>query len=106
MKLNNEIIESYGFEKTISKPDWDDVQNNYELPNGIELSCLSVCNNEPCNVDCLEGFDGFIYIDTKEELDELLKLTYDEVCNKIYKEDNDFPILDYVQMANFFNWLY
>tara|TARA_R110000772_G_scaffold2410_4_gene8580 strand:+ start:55534 stop:55824 length:291 start_codon:yes stop_codon:yes gene_type:complete len=96
MKLSFEIIESYGFPRTITKPDWDDVQNNYTLPNGIELGTLTVCNNEPCSSDMLEGWDGFICIETKEELDELVKLTWDEVCEKINKERNDFPIDEYM----------
>jgi len=81
MKLSLKIIEKYNLPKTISKPDWDDVQNNYTLPNGIELSTLTVCNNEPTESDCLEGVDGWIFIETEEELVELMNLTDEEKIN-------------------------
>lgn len=98
MKLNFKIIEKYGFPKTVSKPDWDDVSNNYTLPNGIELSTLVVCNNEPCEANSLEGFDGFIYIQTKEELDELINMSFEEVLEKIASENEDFDIEEYYKI--------
>jgi len=96
MKLNLKIIEKYNLPKTITKPDWDDVQNNYTLPNGIELSSLTVCCNEPCESNCLEGLDGWIYIETEEELIELIKLSAEEVLNKIKSENEDFDIDKYI----------
>lgn len=90
MKLTTKIIESYNFEKRISKPDYDDVQVNYELPNGLDLSTLSICGNEPTEQDSLEGLDGFIYIETKEELDDLLSMTFEEVVEKVASENEDF----------------
>lgn len=95
MDLTLEIIESYGFDKTTTKPDWNDVQNNYTLPNGIELSAMTVCNNEPCSSDLLEGLEGFICIGTKEELDALLIKTFEEVCKDIAAANEDFDIDDY-----------
>ena len=50
-RLTLDIIKSYKFEQKTFKPDWDDVQVDYTLPNGITLGTLTVCNNEPCNVD-------------------------------------------------------
>jgi len=96
MKLSLEIIEKYNLPKTITKPDWDDVSNNYTLPNGIELSTLTVCNNEPCKSDCLEGLDGWIYITTEEELQELISLTSEKVLEKIADENEDFDIDKYL----------
>jgi len=96
MKLSLEIIESYGFEKKINKPDWDDVENIYTLKNGLELSCLTVCYNEPVNIDSLEGLDGFIHITTKEELDDLNNKTFEQICNEIAENDEDFDIDEYI----------
>lgn len=96
MKLTLEIIESYGFQKTVSKPDWDDVQNTYTLPNGLDLNTLIVCNNEPCDADCLEGLDGFIYITEKEQIDNLLSKTYEQICKEISEVNKDFDIDQYL----------
>lgn len=96
MKLTLEIIESYGFEKTTNKPDWDGVQNTYTLKNGLELSCLTVCCNELTNVDSLEGLDGFIYITEKEQLDDLNSKTFEQICNEIAKVNENFDIDEYV----------
>lgn len=96
MRLTLEIIESYNFEKKVSKPDWDDVQHEYTLPNGISLTTLTVCFNEACESDSLEGLDGFIYIETKEELDVLVAKTYDEVLEGIAESNKDFDIEEYI----------
>lgn len=96
MNLTTEIIRSYGFPEKTRKPDWDDVEIVFTLPNGIELGCLTVCNNEPCEMDSLEGLDGFIYIETKEELDELLALTCEQVIQKVAEENEDFEIDEYL----------
>jgi len=96
MELNLKIIEKYNLPKTITRPDWDDVSNNYTLPNGITLSTLTVCGNEPCESDCLEGLDGWIYITTEEELNELMSLTSEEVLEKIANENEDFDIDEYL----------
>lgn len=96
MNLTLEIIESYGFEKTTNKPDWDDVQNNYTLSNGLELSCLTVCGNEPTECDSLEGLDGFIYITKKEQLDDLNSKTFEQICKEIAQVNDDFEIEEYI----------
>ena len=96
MKLTLEIIESYNFEKKTFKPDWDDVQNDYTLPNGLTIGCLTVCSNEPCKVDSLEGMDGYIYIETKEQLDDLNSKTFEQICKEIAKVNENFDIEDYV----------
>mgnify|MGYP003113610315 CR=1 FL=1 len=96
MNLTLEIIESYGFEKTTNKLDWDDVQNNYTLSNGLELSCLTVYGNEPTKCDSLEGLDGFIYITKKEQLDDLNSKTFEQICKEIAKVNDDFDIEEYI----------
>lgn len=94
--LSIKLIDSYGFEKRITKPDWDDVQNEYTLPNGLELTSLVVCCNQPTAGDSLEGLDGYIYINTKEELDDLLSKTYTEILREIESTEPDFEINDYL----------
>ena len=96
MKLTLEIIESYGFDKKVTKPDWDDVQNEYTLPNGLTLSCLTVCCNKPCKSDSLEGLDGYIYITNKKQLDELNSKTFEQICKEIAKANKDFEIDNYI----------
>jgi hypothetical protein len=96
MKLSLEIIRSYGFEETISKPDWDDVQLEIELPNGLRLSTLTVCNNNPTDSDSLEGLDGFIYIKTKEELDVLISKSFEQICKDVKEEDDNFDINEWL----------
>ena len=82
MKLTLEIIKSYGFKERTYKPDWDDTCLEITLPNSITLSTMTQCNNLPTESDSLEGLDGYIYIETKEELDELISMSYEEVKNK------------------------
>lgn len=96
MKLTLEIIESYGFESETTKPDWDDVQVEYTLPNGIRLSALTVCCNQPCNVDSLEGVDGFIYIETKEELDILISKSAEEIFDELAEKYDNFNKEEYL----------
>lgn len=96
MDLSLKIIKSYGFPEEISKPDWDDVQLTITLPNGLELSTLTVCFNEPTNCNSLEGLDGYIYISTKEELDELISISYIDILRKISAENSDFDISKYL----------
>ena len=91
--LTLEIIESFGFEKTTKRSDWDDVKNIYTLSNGIELSCLTVCNNIPITESYnLEGLDGYIYITTKEELEDLNNSTFEQVCEELSNEFEEFEI--------------
>ena len=92
MKLSLKIIRSYGFEERTHKPDWDDTCVEITLPNGIELTTMTQCNNEPTESDTLEGLGGWIYIETKEELDELIGLSYEDVLKKIASENEDFVI--------------
>lgn len=89
-KLTLEIIESYNLKKQIYTPDYDDRGYLFTLPSGIELSCLFMCNNTPCNVDSLEGLDGWIYLQTEEELKEYIDYSYEDILNKIASENKNF----------------
>jgi len=90
MRLSLDIIRSYGFQERTYKTDWDDVCIEFTLPNGLELDGMILCNNQPSSTSMLEGLDGYICIETKEELDELVGMTYEEVINKIAAENHDF----------------
>ena len=96
MELTLDIIESYGFPKKTHKPDWDDVEITYTLPNGIELSTMTMCNLQPCSPNSLEGVDGFIDITTKEELDELLSKTDEAIYREIAASEKDFDLDRYI----------
>jgi hypothetical protein len=96
MKLNIDIIKNYGFEEKITKPDWDDVSLEIELPNGLCLSTLTVCNNEPTECDSMEGLDGYIYITTKEELDDLISKSFEEICREIKDKDDSFDLDEWI----------
>jgi len=95
-KLSLEIIKSYGFKERTYKPDYDDTCLEITLPNGINLHTMTQCNNQPTNSDSLEGMDGYVYIETKEELDKLINMSYEEVINKIASENDSFDSEEYL----------
>lgn len=47
-------------------------------------------------MDCLEGFDGFIYITSKEELNDLIAKSCEEVCLDIERNNDNFDIDRYL----------
>lgn len=85
-KLSLKVIQSYDFPETEHKPDHDDLCLNFETPNGIVLTGYVVMFNRPCKTDSLFAFDDWVYLETKKELDEFLKMTYDEVLEMIVTE--------------------
>lgn len=94
-KLTLKIIESFNFPKQNWTPDWDDSGYTFTLPSGISVSGLYRCNNSPCKMEALEGMDGYVYISTKEELEEYAKLTHEETLAKIKVANPEFKIEDY-----------
>ncbi len=96
-KLTLKIIESFNLPKRSYKPDYDDNGYEFTLPNGIVLEGLFMCNNEPTEMDMLEGLDGWICIETEDELKELISMTYGQVINKIAEEHDDFHLNDYIE---------
>jgi hypothetical protein len=95
-ELTLEIIKSYNFEMQTFKPDYDDAGYHLILPNGLILDTFFMLNGEPCESDSLEGLDGFIYITTKEELDELVNMTFEQVVDKIAGENENFDPEEYI----------
>jgi len=96
-QLTLEIIKSYNFKERTYKPDWDDVAIDFTLPNELELTTLTVCCNEPVKSISMEGLDGYIYINTKEELDELLQKSFNEILTLIKSENPKFDKTKYEQ---------
>ncbi len=78
--LTREILESYGFKQNFTTPDHDDRGIEFSLPNAV-LEGLYICNNEPCEIEMIEGEyctdDGdehHVCIETKEQLDAFIAL--------------------------------
>ena len=46
--------------------------------------------------DSLEGLDSFIYITTKEQLDDLNSKTFEQICKEVDKVNDNFDIEDYI----------
>ena len=90
MKLTLKIIESFNLKKQFIRPDWDDAGYEFTLPSGIILKGFFMLNNEPCETNSLEGLDGYIYIETKEELEELMGPNIDEIFEKIKMKTPEF----------------
>jgi hypothetical protein len=81
-KLTKEIIERYAISKTKERTDHSDFTYNYNFKNGMVLSSLYISEGEPVIQDCLEGYEGYIYIDTESELKELIEFDEDFIeCN-------------------------
>ena len=96
-KLSLEIIRTYGFTEESTTPDWDDRAIEFHTPNNLVLTAFTVIGNEPHNSDSLEGLDGFICIETKEELDDLLKLSYDQVLDTMAEKHDHFNREDFIE---------
>lgn len=94
--LNLKIIRTYGFKEKTYNSDWDDVCVDFTLPNGIELTTMIICNKQACESNCLEGLDGYIYIETQEELEELINKSYEEVLHQLKNKHPNFEIDDYL----------
>ncbi len=94
-KLTLAKIEKYNLPKTNYTPDWDDSGYEFELPSGLTLVGFYRLNNSPTKMDSLEGLDGFIYIETEEELKELIGLTWDETMVKVKNKNPEFKIEDF-----------
>ena len=92
MELTLSIIESFNLKKKKIRPDWDDAGYEYTLPSGIPVVGFFMLNGEPCETKSLEGLDGYLYIDTKEYLDEIVSLSNDELLNKIKEQNPKFNI--------------
>lgn len=97
MNLSLKKIRKYGFEERLYKPDWDDVAIEFTLPNGLLLTGMTVCSLNPTDCDMLEGLDGWICINTVEELEKLMELSYNDIIKKISSENEDFNMSNYLE---------
>lgn len=92
MKLSFEIIESFNLKKKFITPDWDDAGYEFTLPSGLVLTGFHMLNGYPRVMDVLEGLSGFIYITSKEELEELMSLTYKQILLNVKEKNSKFNI--------------
>lgn len=91
--LTLDIIDSYGFDRRIDDScGYDDMGYIYTLKNGIELSCLYISGFSPVKSISLEGVGGFIYIQTKEELDYYNSKTAEDICNELAAKHSNFSV--------------
>lgn len=96
--LTLEKIESFNLEKSSYQPDHDDKGYLFTLPkSGIELSCLFMCNGESNECDSLEGLDRWIYIDSVEELELLISMTYEQTLDWVSTQHSDFEKDEYLE---------
>jgi len=95
-QLTWEILDDYGFRKEVTHPDHDDTEITYYLPNNVLLSQLSVISNESVKLDNLQGFCDYLEINTKEDLDKILTMTYEEVVIELADKHSDFVIEDWI----------
>lgn len=96
MELSLEKIRSFNLKEKSVKPDWDDAGFEFELPSGIELIGFIMLNSQPVKTNSLEGMDGYIYITTVEELEELISLTYEDTLKKVKEKHPEFKIENYI----------
>lgn len=95
-QLTLKTIEKFKLPQNKIQPDYDDFGYEFTLPSGIVLTTLFVCSGLPCKSDSLEGLDGYIYITTKEELEHLISLSYEEILKEVQEENEDFDITEYM----------
>lgn len=96
--LNQEIIDSYNLKKTLYAPDWDDRGYEYVLPLGISVYGFFMLNNTKHDMDSLEGLDGYIYINTKQELEKYINFkSIEETFDYIKSKNSNFPIKKYME---------
>lgn len=96
MKLTLEIIESFGFDKKTIRPDYDDAGYEFKLPYGLRLVGYFMLNHCHCETNMLEGLDGYICVETKEELEELIPLSFEETLKKVKEKHPKFDINDWI----------
>lgn len=94
--MNLQQIKSFNPSENIYKPDWDDTAIDFTFENGLTLTGFTQINNESVETNSLEGLDGFIYIDTIEELEYLLSQSFEDILQDIKLKDNSFPIDNYI----------
>lgn len=94
-KLSLEIIESFNLKKINIRPDYDDNGYEFTLPSGIKVVGFYILNNTPCEMDSLEGLDGYLYIETKEELEYWISLSLEDSFKVIKEKYPEFDIDKY-----------
>lgn len=86
-----------GLELNLSKKvwnaDWDASGFDYTLPSGLVLRGFSMLDNKSRAVNSLGSLkDGYVFITTKAELEELIGLTWEETLKKVQSEHPNLDI--------------
>lgn len=79
-----------------TKPDWDAISLEFKLPNGLECSATTVCDNELVDDITVYAVDEYVEVDTIDELLDLMTVEYDSLIRSLAKDDPEFPIEDYL----------
>jgi hypothetical protein len=93
--LSYEFIKTLNLQTVSIRPDWDDAGYEFTLPSGFNVRGYFMLNNRPCEMSILGGLDGWLYIETQEDLQEFLNLDYAKTLDKILKDCPEFPINKY-----------
>ena len=89
-RLSYKRIKKYNLPEREYKPDWDDTSVAFTLPNGLILSGMTQCNNSPCKMTELESDNGWIYIQSKAELEKLIKMDWEGLIEYVSDNNEDF----------------
>jgi hypothetical protein len=94
--LTLKFIRTFNPIETKSNPDLGDTQIDFDFSNGVTLSGFTQINYANKEVDSLEGFDGFLYIETQEKLEKVLSMSFSQVIYYIAESDKDFDTFLYI----------
>lgn len=80
--LTEEIIMEFGLNNHTFNSDPADMQTDFTLPSGLVLSGHNFLGGSPVEMDELSGCNGEINITTKEQLEELIGMSFEEIEEK------------------------
>ena len=91
-----EFLKQYDIPYRTVKPDWDDTEIEFTLPNGVECTAMTVCCNEPVTNITVGAFDDCILIETLNELSSFITKDYNSIIHELAASDPEFPLEDYL----------
>ena len=87
--LTEDIIDSYGFKSIGKRIGSRDYGKEYTLPCGLDVIGYNIMDGEVCTMNALEGLDGYLYIETKSDLDVIATLTPDNIGQFLLDRHSD-----------------